>query len=149
MKLIKRMALALTLMIGLAAGYLWFVFASPYGYTPPENLPAITRQEPHRVFVYGTLRSGVVRWLVYGRWGDPRPAVLPGYHREGLNIERRPGAEVEGVVLSVSDEELVALDRYERIGVRYNRHRLTLASGRDAWVYARIQPQPVATTSGR
>ena len=139
MKLIKRLALALLTMIALATGYLWFVFASPYGYTPPENLPAISRQEPHRVFVYGTLRSGVVRWLVYGRWGDPQPSVLPGYDREGLDIEKQPGAEVSGLVLSVSSEELAALDRYERLGVRYSLYRLRLANGQQAWVYARIQ----------
>ncbi|MDW5375503.1 gamma-glutamylcyclotransferase family protein [Halomonas sp. HP20-15] len=139
MKLIKRLALALVLMTVLAVGYLWVVFASPYGYTPPENLPAITREEPHRVFVYGTLRFGAVRWLVYGRWGDPRPSVLPGYDREGLDIEKQSGAEVAGYVLSVSSEELANLDRYERLGVRYNRHRLTLANGKGAWVYARIQ----------
>ncbi len=139
MRLFKRLLVALVLLIALASGYLWVVFASPYGYTPPENLPAIARQEPQRVFVYGTLRFGVVRWLVYGRWGDPRPSVLPGYHREGLDIERQPGAEVEGYVLSVSGEELANLDRYERLGVRYNRHRLTLANGQEVWVYARIQ----------
>ncbi|WP_136067719.1 gamma-glutamylcyclotransferase family protein [Modicisalibacter radicis] len=140
MRLLKRLILALMLMAALAVGYLWIVFASPYGYSPPENPPAISRQGPHRVFVYGTLRFGVVRWLVYGRWGDPRPSVLPGYHREGLDIERRRDAEVEGYVLTVSRDELKRLDRYERLGVRYSRHRLTLASGRDAWVYARIQP---------
>lgn len=140
MKVVKRLALALMLMIALALGYLWFVFASPYGYSPPENLPAIVRQEPHRMFVYGTLRFGAVRWLVYGRWGDPRPAILPGYRREGLDIEQQPGAKLEGYVLSVSGEELKAIDRYERLGVRYNRHRLTLANGQGAWIYARIQP---------
>jgi len=140
MKLFKRLALALILMIVLAVGYLWVVFASPYGYTPPENLPAITRQEPHRVFVYGTLRFGIVRWLVYGRWGDPQPAELSGYQREGLDIEPQPGAEVEGLVLTVSSEELKKLDRYERLGVRYTRHRLALANDQGVWAYARIQP---------
>jgi gamma-glutamylcyclotransferase (GGCT)/AIG2-like uncharacterized protein YtfP len=92
----------------------------------------------HRVFVYGTLRFSLVRRLVMGSSGDPEPATLPGFRRRGLNITEEEGAEVRGLLLRVDPAELAALDRYERIGVRYQRRRVTLADGTEAWVYQRL-----------
>ncbi len=121
----------------LVTGYLWWTLLSPFGYSPPEELAPITAGE-HRVFVYGTLRYAPVRWLVYGRSGDPEPANLPGYRREGLDIARDATASVAGLLLRVDAGELARLDRYERLGIRYERVELTLADGRLAWVYRRM-----------
>ncbi|WP_129140298.1 gamma-glutamylcyclotransferase family protein [Modicisalibacter coralii] len=119
--------------------YLWFTFASPYGYQRPADLEPIAPGE-HAVFVYGTLRYGVVRWLVYGRWGDPEPGVLDDHQRDGLDVEPQPGARVPGLVLTVDAEELAQLDRYEHLGVRYRRIQTTLADGRRVWLYDRLTP---------
>ena len=118
------------------AGWLWLSLLSPWTYDRPDQLLPI-QQGPHRVFVYGTLTHAPIRWLVYGRVGDPDPAVLEGYRRNDLDLEQAPRSEVEGLVLSVDAGELARLDRYERLGIRYDRVRVTLADGRRAWAYRR------------
>lgn len=131
----------LTTLLGLpllAAGYLWWSMLSPFGYHPPEE-PAPIAAGEHRVFVYGTLRHAPLRWVIYGRSGDPEPARLPGYRREGLDITRDAGASVEGLLLRVDADELARLDRYERLGIRYERIERPLADGQTAWVYRRLE----------
>ncbi|WP_111655414.1 gamma-glutamylcyclotransferase family protein [Isoalcanivorax indicus] len=118
--------------------YLWFTLLSPFGYNPPPDLPAIDAQHPHEVFAYGTLTRPWVRRLVMGRAGEARPAALPGYRREGLDILPDLSASTDGVVVEVDARELARLDRYERLGIRYERVRKTLEDGSDAWVYQRI-----------
>lgn len=119
------------------AGYLWLTLLSPYTYEAPEHLAPIERGE-HQVFVYGTLRYALVRWMVYGRTGDPEPATLEGFRRETLDLAEAPGEKVNGLLLQVDAKELARLDRYERLGLRYERVRMTLADGREAWVYRRL-----------
>ncbi|WP_168171536.1 gamma-glutamylcyclotransferase family protein [Lacimicrobium sp. SS2-24] len=131
-------SIAVLLTAGLA--YLWFTFASSYGYTPPKGLPVIEDNVRHPVFVYGTLTHRWVRWLVMGRAGKAEPAELPGYRKQALNIEPSKGATTPGVVIHVNAEELRDLDRYERLGVRYERVKLTLKSGQSAWVYRLMEP---------
>jgi len=118
------------------AGWLWLTMLSPFTYERPAHLAPIG-EGPHEVFVYGTLTHAPIRWLVYGRVGDPDPAVLEGYRRNDLDLEQAPRSEVEGLVLSVDAGELARLDRYERLGIRYDRVRVTLADGRRAWAYRR------------
>ncbi len=129
-------ALALGFPLALA-GWLWLSLLSPWTYERPEHLAPV-QEGPHRVFVYGTLTHAPVRWLVYGRVGDPEPAVLEGFERTGLDLSPAAGARVEGLLLRVEGEELERLDRYERLGLRYERVRLVLADGREAWVYRRL-----------
>lgn len=117
--------------------YIWYVLFSDIGYQPPESLPVIDSQQEHRVFVYGTLRLKIVRWLVIGEHPPPQAALLPGYRRDGLNIVAAPDAMLEGKVLTVSTDQLRQLDRYERLGVRYRRISKLLADGSTAWVYQR------------
>jgi gamma-glutamylcyclotransferase (GGCT)/AIG2-like uncharacterized protein YtfP len=119
---------------------LWLTLLSPFGYTPPEGLPPMPDGERHEVFVYGTLRSPTVRRVVIGRRGDAQPAVLDGFRRRHLNIEPAVGEYVEGAVLEISSDELRRLDRYERLGIRYERVRLTLRNGSEVWVYRRMSP---------
>lgn len=122
-------------------GYLWLTFASPFGYNPrPEYLPAIDEDATYSVFVYGTLTQPWVRWLVMGRAGEGEPAKLPGFRKEELDIKPAAGAVTEGKVITVNADEIRALDRYERLGIRYERVELTLQSGETAWVYRLMDP---------
>ncbi|WP_163575749.1 gamma-glutamylcyclotransferase family protein [Halomonas faecis] len=120
------------------AGWLWWTLLSPYTYDRPDHLPAI-QSGTHEVFVYGTLRYAPVRWLVYGRVGDPETAVLEGYRRDGLDLIAAPEGRVEGLILEVSAKELARLDRYERLGMRYERREVSLSDGNRAWVYRRLR----------
>lgn len=135
----KTLLTTLVLLLALVASvltYLWLTLLSPYGYDYPEAMaPEATEAGHHRVFVYGTLRYAPVRWIVTGRAGDPEPYTLEGYRKKGLDIKPAPGEEVEGMILTVSVEELRRLDRYERLGVHYRREPITLEDGRKAWVY--------------
>jgi gamma-glutamylcyclotransferase (GGCT)/AIG2-like uncharacterized protein YtfP len=139
-KSIKRtLALILALlMVGIA--YLWLTFVSSFGYNPTGELPTIDEDETYSVFVYGTLTRPWVRWLVTGRAGTSEPAILPEFRKEKLDIKPDPDASVAGEVIEVSASELRALDRYERLGVRYERVELTLQDGRSAWVYRLMEP---------
>lgn len=123
----------------IAAGYLWLVLFSPFTYERPAELAPIAAGE-HRVFVYGTLRHAPIRWLVYGRAGDPEEATLEGFRRDGLDLVPAPGGLVEGLMLRVEADELARLDRYERLGVRYERTRVDLTNGMRVWVYRRRSP---------
>lgn len=135
----KTLLITLALLLAATASvlfYLWLTLLSPFGYEYPESrAPEPTEAGHHLVFVYGTLRFAPVRWIVTGRAGDPEPHTLEGYRKTGLDIETAPGHEVEGMILTVSREELRRLDRYERLGVKYRRHAITLDDGREAWVY--------------
>lgn len=128
------------LALAAAALVAWFTWVSPYGYQAPADLAAIDPDSEHRVFVYGTLRQPLVRRLVTGRWIDTREAILPGFVQRGLDLEARPQGRTEGEVFVVGAEALARLDRYERLGIRYERTEATLASGERAWVYRRLPP---------
>ncbi|WP_353048378.1 gamma-glutamylcyclotransferase family protein [Halomonas sp. ISL-56] len=119
------------------AGWLWLTMLSPWFYDRPDDLPAI-EQRAHQVFVYGTLRYSPVRLVVMGSFGAPEEAVLEGYRRNGLDLSPQPGSRVKGLVLHVNAEQLARLDRYERLGVRYQRVTIELADGTRAWVYQRL-----------
>jgi gamma-glutamylcyclotransferase (GGCT)/AIG2-like uncharacterized protein YtfP len=142
----RRSNLLLLSLLGLplaVTGWLWLTLLSPFTYDRPPELTPIA-EGPHRVFVYGTLRSGLVRWLVMGRAGESEIAFVEGFRRVGLDLEEAPGEKVEGEVIEVSVQELSRLDRYERLGIRYERVSLELADGREAWVYRRLEEVPTA-----
>lgn len=119
------------------AGWIWLTMLSPWFYERPDDLADI-EQRNHQVFVYGTLRYAPVRLVVMGSFGDPEKAVLEGYQRNGLDLSSQPGSKVEGLLLRVDADELARLDRYERLGVRYERVEITLEDGSRAWVYLRL-----------
>jgi len=140
---VKQWLSRLLLTIGAIAvalsAWLWFSMLSPWGYDPPPGLPPIAENEMHRVFAYGTLRQPLVRWLVIGRRAPTQSATLPDFHKQGLDVVPQAGAYTQGDVFVVDAEELQRLDRYERLGVRYQRSRLLLLSGNPAWVYQRLE----------
>lgn len=119
------------------AGWLWLTMLSPWFYDRPDELPAI-EQRTHHVFVYGTLRYAPVRLVVMGSLGAPEEAVLEGYQRNGLDLSPQPNSQVAGLRLRVDADELARLDRYERLGIRYERVKKTLNDGTTAWVYVRL-----------
>ena len=131
----KYLALGTGLVIILILGHIWYALFSEIGYQAPEDLPPVDPNVEHRVFAYGTLRFSPVRWLVIGQHAAPQPARIENYRRDGLNIEPEGGNQVEGIVFTVSAEQLKRLDRYERLGVKYQRKQLTLHDGSRAWVY--------------
>lgn len=134
---LPRLLLATGTGAALLVVWLWFTLLSPWGYAPPQDLPPIEQQQTHRVFAYGTLRYQGVRWLVTGRSTPAKSATLHGFRKEGLDLVPQAGARTHGKVFEVDAETLRRLDRYERLGVRYQRSRLTLDSGATAWVYRR------------
>ncbi|WP_114417987.1 gamma-glutamylcyclotransferase family protein [Marinospirillum perlucidum] len=117
----------------------WLVWQSPWFYQPPPaNQPALNT--PQQVFVYGTLTWDWLRFLILRGPSTARDAQLPGYQKKGLDLEPEPGSRVQGQVLTVSPQELARLDRYERLGIKYQRQLKTLADGSQAWVYQLLSP---------
>jgi len=119
--------------------WLWFSLLSPWGYVPPAGLTQNAQGDAHLVFAYGTLRHPAVRWLVIGRVTPAQPATLPGSRKQGLNLVPQADAQTRGEIFVVDADELRRLDRYERLGVRYQRSRVRLASGMTAWAYQRLK----------
>jgi hypothetical protein len=105
------------------------------------------------LFSYGTLQQEAVQLSTFGRRLDGQPDELVGFEQSLLTIadpafvaasgksqhaivkyNGRPGSRVRGTAFEVTDAELASADRYEPAG--YTRIATTLASGRQAWVYA-------------
>ena len=134
----KWFFILLVIGIAIGSGGFWYTFMSPYGYHPPETAIIDERIPEQDVFVYGTLRYDWLRWIIMGTPIETREATLPGYRRQDLDIQPQPGAEVRGEVLTVDPAALQALDRYERLGIRYTRESVKLVDGTTAWVYRRL-----------
>jgi len=126
--------LSIALGLGLAVVGLRY----PVPYRAPDSLPELAAMESHRLFVHGTLRSGLLRWVITGQYLAADTAVLADFERNGLDVRERKGAQVTGLVLSLDGAALARLDRYERLGDRYQRVCLLMADGHPAWVYRRI-----------
>lgn len=134
----KWLFILLVVGVAIGSGGFWYTFMSPYGYHPSETAVIDERIPEQDVFVYGTLRYDWLRWIIMGTPIETREATLPGYRRQDLDIQPRPGAEVRGEVLTVDPAALQALDRYERLGIRYTRESVKLVDGTTAWVYKRL-----------
>ncbi|NIC03947.1 gamma-glutamylcyclotransferase family protein [Billgrantia bachuensis] len=128
-------------------GWLWLTMLSPFTYERPDHLPHIEKGE-HVVFVYGTLRLAPIRWVVMGRAGETEPASIEGFRREGLDLTEASGGRVEGEAIVVDADELKRLDRYERLGIRYERVPMRLDDGRMAWVYRRMSELQRPSSAG-
>jgi|SRR5262245_11563090 len=105
------------------------------------------------LFSYGTLQQEAVQLSTFGRVLEGQPDELVGFEQSLLKVEDaafvaasgktyhsvvrftgRPGSRVRGTVFEVSDSELARADHYEPAG--YTRISVTLASAKQAWVYA-------------
>ncbi len=106
------------------------------------------------LFSYGTLRQEAVQLATFGRLLHGKPDELIGFeqtlfevtdpefvsasgkaHHAIVTFTGRSDSRVPGTVFEMTDAELSAADAYEPAG--YTRVRAKLASGRQAWVYAR------------
>lgn len=128
--------LAVVLFAGIVA--FWLIWLSPFLYTASETTRNIEQDTTHRVFAFGTLKNPFVRTIAMRGFATTEPARLPGYRRTGLDIAPEPGKFTEGVVFEVTPLQLRRLDRYERVGVVYERYLYALEDESYAWVYRRI-----------
>jgi hypothetical protein len=105
------------------------------------------------LFSYGTLQLEEVQRATFGRVlhghrdelpgfepslvriDDPRQAAASGRtHHANATFKGGDDSRVPGTVFEVTDAELAAADDYER-PASYERVAVTLASGKEAWVY--------------
>jgi hypothetical protein len=105
------------------------------------------------LFSYGTLQHEAVQLSLFGRRLVGYPDELIGFeqglfeiadpefvatsgkaHHAIVRYNGRDDSRVPGTALEVSDAELASADEYEPAG--YKRVSTTLASGKQAWVYA-------------
>jgi gamma-glutamylcyclotransferase (GGCT)/AIG2-like uncharacterized protein YtfP len=108
------------------------------------------------LFTYGTLRDEAVQLATFGRRLEGKPDTLVAYSLKTIEIQdqdfiiksgtanhrnlQHTGLAsdfVEGIVFSVTKEELEQADAYEPAG--YKRVLVQLKSGIDAWVYLNIE----------
>jgi hypothetical protein len=112
--------------------------------------------ETERLFSYGTLQTVSVQLSTFGRKLTGSSDVLVGYRLQMIQITDQEfvamsGAEyhrtlkytgnpsdvVDGTVFLVTQPELEQADAYEPDG--YERVRVSLQSGTEAWVYLALQ----------
>ncbi|HKQ56375.1 MAG TPA: gamma-glutamylcyclotransferase family protein [Candidatus Eisenbacteria bacterium] len=105
------------------------------------------------LFSYGTLKEESVQRSTYGRRLDGTPDELIGFeasmvriedpdaaarlgktHHANVVLSANPASRVPGMVFEITDVELARTDAYEAPD-SYKRIAVTLASGREAWVY--------------
>ena len=117
----------------------------------------MSETETERLFSYGTLQTEPVQISTFGRNLTGHPDALVGYRLQMIQITDQDfvatsGAEyhrnleftgnasdlVEGTVLSVTQQQLEQADAYEPDG--YERVRVKLRSGTEAWVYLNHRP---------
>jgi gamma-glutamylcyclotransferase (GGCT)/AIG2-like uncharacterized protein YtfP len=63
-------------------------------------------------------------------------------HYANVRFNGNDDSRVSGTAFEVTDAELHKADQYER-GASYERLLVTLASGKEAWVYRKPDPGPV------
>lgn len=105
------------------------------------------------LFSYGTLQRADVQLATFGRLLIGQPDELVGFEEGVFEIldpdfvatsgkarhaivtfNGRENSRVKGTAFELNESELAASDEYEPAG--YRRIATTLASGREAWVYA-------------
>lgn len=103
------------------------------------------------LFSYGTLQQDAVQRSLFDRTLAGQPDELVGFEQVPQEIDDpespggkvlhvivrftgRSSSRVRGTVFEVSDRELASADAYEP--APYTRVAATLASGKQAWVYA-------------
>jgi len=105
------------------------------------------------LFAYGTLEQPAVQLSIFGRRLTGEPDALFEYEQDTLTVSNpqfvaatgearhavvrytgRADTCVDGMVFEVSEADLAAADRYEP--AEYWRIVVSLASGKEAWVYA-------------
>lgn len=115
------------------------------------------------VFSYGTLQEERVQRATFGRLLQGHRDELPGFeqslvkiedpevaaasgrtHHANVTFNGRPDSRVSGTAFEITDAELATADRYEQVAA-YIRRAVTLASGKQAWVYVDARSAPKAS----
>ena len=115
------------------------------------------------LFSYGTLQQENVQLSTFGRLLQGQSDELPGFEQSLVRIEDPQvvatsgkthyanvtfsggsDTRVSGTVFDITDAELAAADQYEQLAA-YKRVAATLASGKQAWVYADARSAPGAS----
>lgn len=102
----------------------------------------------HRVFVYGTLMQGLRNHhlMSAAKFSGSAKTLLPSYSLVQFPSESSPGNVTPGMkkhgtdcvvgeLYIVDDESLARLDQLEQNGVEYERSRVMLDDGSQAWAY--------------
>jgi len=93
------------------------------------------------LFVYGALKDPEFQKKIFGRAVQGVPDVLPGYVRSSIEVNGNtyPVAmpnekgEMDGLVIMIGPDEMAHIEAFEE--TTYEKKRVTLKSGRQAWVY--------------
>lgn len=95
-----------------------------------------------KLFVYGTLKNKKIRKHIFRRDTDAEPATLPNYTKRKGNlyyfVREREGDEVQGLLLTLTNDELEITDRYENVPLLYTRKEVNvIVNGKieKAWTY--------------
>jgi gamma-glutamylcyclotransferase (GGCT)/AIG2-like uncharacterized protein YtfP len=115
------------------------------------------------VFSYGTLQQEKVQLSTFGRLLHGQGDALLGFEQSLVRIEDpqvagesgithyanatfngKDDSHVSGTVFEITDAELAAADEYEQ-SAAYRRIAVTLASGKQAWVYVHVRTAPGAS----
>lgn len=94
-----------------------------------------------KLFVYGTLRFSHIQQQILGRTIEGQADMLPDFMKSKIKIDKKnypiavyyPGRYIKGLVLSIEDNELSLLDKYETNA--YRREQVNLKSGQTTWAY--------------
>lgn len=133
---------------------------------PPHAQPLAGQGESEHLFSYGTLQLEAVQLSTFGRRLAGQADQLPGYRLDLLEIKDPavvatsgqthhpvlvrsadgdvPGSPIPGTVFAITPAELAQADAYEVAD--YQRTRVTLVSGRQAWVY--VEARGAAAVGG-
>jgi gamma-glutamylcyclotransferase (GGCT)/AIG2-like uncharacterized protein YtfP len=115
------------------------------------------------IFSYGTLQEENVQLFTFGRLLHGQRDELPGFEQSLVRIEDpqivaasgkthhanatfngKDDSCVSGTVFEITDAELAAADQYEQTAA-YKRIAVTLASGKQSWVYVAVRSGPGAS----
>lgn len=136
--LISRPIVTIVIIAVLLAG-MWLLVTRAPVYLPrlDDNAPP-PPQDDARVFGFATLTNPLVRLVVLGRVVPAEPATLRGWDRNRRDLRATQDFMLQGVVFTVTPDEMTRLDRYEQTGRKYRRDLMTLEDGNAAWVYRLI-----------
>jgi len=112
--------------IGVLCGALGVIQAAP-SVVPHQ-------EEPHSLFVYGTLQNNLIRYYACRCLVPETPVTLPGYQKVGLNIVPVENNSVSGSILHISTTHLERIDGYENIPQKYRREQIVI-DNETHWVY--------------
>jgi gamma-glutamylcyclotransferase (GGCT)/AIG2-like uncharacterized protein YtfP len=101
-----------------------------------------------KLFAYGSLQNEDIQKDLFGRILEGTPETLIGYAVKEIQIEEefglvhypiivetnKPEDTINGIVYSISPQELRQTDLYE--GLHYKRVEVHLQSGQKAWAYS-------------